>query len=89
MEAAEPCEVMALLCHVKDRAALPGFIHGASGKEPAFQCSKCKRRGFDPWARKISPGGGNGNPFQYCCLENSMDRGAWQAAVHRVTLSQT
>ena len=27
-----------------------------------------------------SPGGGNGNPFQYSCLENSMDRGAWQAA---------
>ena len=26
-----------------------------------------------------SPGGGNGNPFQYSCLENPMDRGAWQA----------
>ena len=32
-----------------------------------------------------STGEGNGNPLQYCCLENSMDRGAWQAAVHRVT----
>ena len=32
-----------------------------------------------------SPGGGNGNPLQYSCLENSMDRGAWQATVHRVT----
>ena len=30
----------------------------------------------------ISPGGGNGNPLQYSCLENSMDRGAWQASVH-------
>ena len=29
-----------------------------------------------------SPGGGNGNPFHYCCLENSMDRGAWWAIVH-------
>ena len=29
-----------------------------------------------------SPGGGNGNPLQYSCLENSMDRGAWQATVH-------
>ena len=28
------------------------------------------------------PGGGNGNPFPYSCLENSMDRGAWQATVH-------
>ena len=31
-----------------------------------------------------SPGEGNGNPLQYSCLENPMDRGAWQAAVHRV-----
>ena len=29
-----------------------------------------------------SPGGGNGNPLQYSCLENSMDGGAWQAPVH-------
>ena len=32
-----------------------------------------------------SPGGGNGNPLQYSCLENPMDRGAWQATVHGVT----
>ena len=32
-----------------------------------------------------SPGEGNGNPLQYSCLENSMDRGAWWAAVHGVT----
>ena len=31
------------------------------------------------------PGGGNGNPFQYSCLENPIDRGAWWAIVHRVT----
>ena len=36
-----------------------------------------------------SLGVGNGNPLQYSCLENSMDRGAWQATVHRVTKSQT
>ena len=29
-----------------------------------------------------SPGGGHGNPLQYSCLENSMDRGVWQATVH-------
>ena len=34
-----------------------------------------------------SPGGRNGNPFQYFCLENSMDRRAWQATVHGVTES--
>ena len=36
-----------------------------------------------------SPGEGNGNPLQYSCLENPMDRGAWWAAVHRVTKSWT
>ena len=35
------------------------------------------------------PGEGNGYPLQYFCLENSMDRGAWQATVHGVTKSQT
>ena len=35
------------------------------------------------------PGGGNGNPLQYSCLENPMDRGTWQATVHGVTKSQT
>ena len=35
-----------------------------------------------------SPGGGPGNPLQYSCLENLMDRGAWQATVHRVAQSQ-
>ena len=36
-----------------------------------------------------SPGWGHGKPFQYFCLEGPMDRGAWWAVVHRVTLSQT
>ena len=36
-----------------------------------------------------SPGEGNGNPLQYSCLENPVDRGAWQAAVHKVAQSRT
>ena len=36
-----------------------------------------------------SPGEGNGNPLQFYCLGNLMDRGAWQATVHGVTKSQT
>ena len=43
---------------------------------------QCRRRGR-------SPGEGNGNPLQYSCLENPMDRGAWRATVHRVIKSQT
>ena len=35
------------------------------------------------------PGGGHGNPLQYSCLKNPMDRGAWWATVHSVARSQT
>ena len=49
-------------------------------KESACQC---RRRRFDPWVGKI-PGEVNGNPLQYCWLENSMDRGALWAIVHGV-----
>ena len=38
---------------------------------------------------KRSLGGGHGNPLQYSCLENAMDRGAWRVTVHRVAKSQT
>ena len=36
-----------------------------------------------------SPGEGHGNPLQYSCPENPMDRGAWQATVYRIAKSQT
>ena len=36
-----------------------------------------------------SPGEGNGNPLQYSCLENPMDRGAWRAGIHGVAKSRT
>ena len=36
-----------------------------------------------------SPGEGNGNPLQYSCLENPMDKGAWHVTVHGVTKSET
>ena len=39
--------------------------------------------------KNLSPGEGNGYPLQYSYLENSMDRGAWQAIVHGVTKSWT
>ena len=44
--------------------------------------------GFDPWVAKI-PWRGNGNPLQYSCLENPMDRGAWWPTVHGMAKSQT
>ena len=58
-----------------------GFTGGLSGKE-----SPCKAgdMGLIPGLGR-SHGEGNGNPFQYSCLGNPMDRGAWQATVHGVT----
>ena len=77
------------------------FLGGFSGKESTGQWRRRKRRGFDPWVRKISwrrswqptpvflPGEGHGNPLQYSCLENPIDRGAWWAMVHEVAKGWT
>ena len=53
---------------------MKGFPDGAGGKEPACQCRRLKRHGFDPWVGKI-PGGGHGSSLEYSCLENPIDRG--------------
>ena len=64
------------------------FTNGVNGKEPTYQYRRHKISGFHPWVRKI-PGEAYGNPFQYSCLENPMDRGIWQTTVQRVTKSRT
>jgi len=60
-----------------------GFPGGSDGKESACSAGDL---GSIPELRK-SPGEGNGNPLQYSCLENSIDREAWQAIVHGVSKS--
>ena len=60
-----------------------GFPGDISGKEPTCQFRRRKRCRFDPWGRPL--GGRHGNPLQYSCLENLMDRGSWWATVHGVT----
>ena len=67
-----------------------GLPRWHSGKESTCQCRRYKRHSFDPWAAMgRSHGGENGNPLQYSCLENSIDRGSWQATVHGVAKSWT
>ena len=56
------------------------FPCGSAGKESACNVGDL---GSIPWSGR-SPGEGNGNPFQYSCLENPMDRGVGQAAVHGI-----
>ena len=58
-----------------------GFPEGLDGKKSACNVGDL---GLIPGLGR-SPGGGHGNPLQYSCLEHSMDRGVWQAAVHGVT----
>ena len=65
-----------------------GFAGSASGKESACYCRKCKRCRYIPWSGR-PPGGRHGNPLQYSCLENPMDRGVWGATVHRVAKKWT
>jgi len=62
-----------------------GFPGGSNGKEST--CS-AEDPGSIPGLGR-SPGEENGYPLQYSCLENSMDRGVWQAIVHGVTKSWT
>ena len=64
---------------------LRGFPGGSDGKESA--CSLGDAGSIPGLGRP--PGGGHGNPLQYSCPENPMDRGAWQVTVHGVTESQT
>ena len=58
---------------------------GSDGKESAHNAGD-RVQSLD---REDSPGEENGNPLQYPCLENPMDRGAWRATVHVVAKSRT
>ena len=57
-------------------------------KNPPANAGDLRDGGLIPGLGRF-PGGGHGNPLQYPCLENPMDRGAWRATVHRVTKRQT
>ena len=54
-----------------------GFPGGASGKDSTFHEGDMRDTGSIPGSGR-SPGVGNGNPLQYSCLKNPMDKGAWQ-----------
>ena len=65
-----------------------GFPGITSGKEPAYQCRRHKRHGFDPWVGKI-PWRRAWQPVPVFLPGSDMDRGAWRATVHRIVKSQT
>ena len=65
-----------------------GFPGGSVVESPPANAIETGDTGSIPESGR-SPGEGNGNPLQYSCLENSLDRAAWQAAVHGVAKSWT
>ena len=65
-----------------------GFPGGAGVKNPPANAGDVRDADSIPGLGR-TPGGGHGNPLQYSCLENPMDRGFWQATVHRVAKSWT
>ena len=71
------------MCHDKppSQSYSCTFPGGSVVKNPP---AKAGDAGSIPWSGR-SPGRGNGNPLQYSCLENPMDRGTWQATVHELT----
>ena len=70
---------------VLHKAPIWGFPGGSDSKESSCNAGDS---GFIPGLGK-SPGEGNGNPLQYFFLENSMERGAWQAIIHEVAKGWT
>ena len=65
-----------------------GFPGGTGGKESTCNAEDLRDLGSIPGLER-SPGGGHGNPLQYSCLENPIDRGAWWATAHGVAQSWT
>ena len=75
-------------CDVQHGLPNPALLRGSAGKESACNEGVTGATVLIPeWRR--SPGEGNGNPLRYSCLENPRDGGAWWAAIHGVSQSQT
>ena len=64
-----------------------GFPGGTVVKNPPVHAGDAGDVGLIPGLGR-SPGGGNGNPLQYSCLENSTESGAWRAIIHGIAKSQ-
>ena len=65
-----------------------GFTDGTVVKNLPAGAGDAREVDLIPWSGR-SLGAGTGNPLQYSCLENSVDRGAWQTTVHEVAKSPT
>ena len=90
-----PCSVLGLLSRSyqsqNQKTLAPeslGFLNGSVGQESSCNVGDIGDEGSTPGSGR-SPGIGNGNPLQYSCLGNPMERGAWRATVQGVTRVKT
>ena len=74
--------------HTHTHIYIPTLVGFPGGSEVKASACKAGDMGSVPGSGR-SPGEGNGNPLQYSCLENPIDRGPWWATVHGVAKSQT
>ena len=74
--------------NITDRNACGASPVAQLVKNPTVNAEDTRGMSFIPWLGRY-PGKGNGNPLQYSCLENPMNRGVWQGTVHGVTKSRT
>ena len=75
-----PCPHLSPVVAITGPPVKDDFPGGLDRKASVYNAGRPR---FDPWVRKF-PGEGKGNPLQYSCLENPMDRGAWCPWGHRV-----
>ena len=87
-EKAELVETERRVVVTRDWGAGEGLPWWLSGKESSWNAGASGDVGLNPGSGR-SPGGGHGNPLEYSCLENPLDRGVWQAIVYSVTKSWT
>ena len=80
------CDTLSTLQHIFQSCVRYPFGTCPGGSEVKVSACNAGDLGSIPGSRR-SPGEGNSNPFQYSCLENPMDRGAWWATVHGVAKS--
>ena len=73
------CLYIKITCFMYIFLYIGGFPGGSVVKNLLANAGDAGDTGSDSWVGKISPGGGNGNLFQYSRLENATGRGAWQA----------
>ena len=69
--------------HIKRASQVPLEL-----RNPSANAAETRDTNLIPESQK-APGGGHGNPLQYSCLENPMDRGAWWVTVHGISRNQT